>query len=594
LEVENPQTELAGNKGVADEAKFSPNGRTPETALDPAWNKACNGGAFRQALYASAEWLEQHTEAINALNVYPVPDGDTGTNMSRTMLAAVEELKNHATSDLTVDQVGKRFSDAALMGARGNSGVILSQIIRGLADGLHGKEQFTAQDLANGLVKAKEMAYRAVIKPVEGTMLTVVREVSEAAVAAAHEHNNMLYVLTRAVDAARESVARTPTLLATLREAGVVDAGGHGVYVLLEGALKHIKGEKLIKTQLNEVEKVKPKIAASASDEQAMHEGDAFGYCTNFMLYTREAVAFEQVREKLIDMGQSAVIVGDNRMIKVHIHTEDPGAVLSYATSLGSLDQIKLDNMQVQHERDFLKKDNPKAIPEEPAVEETAETLAGVAIVAVASGEGLSQTFKQAGAAYVVQGGQTMNPSTQDLVQAVKKVPGESVIILPNNKNIIMVAQQVAALPTGKKVVVVPTTTIPQGVTALLSFNYAEDFEDNIARMKESLSQVQTGEVTRAARSATVNGITLTEGQWVGLLDDELVLAAESKEDTVWQLLEKMEAADHEILTFYYGQDVSEPEAEIMQTQVQARYPRLSVELVWGGQPHYHYIISVE
>lgn len=594
MEVENPQIGIAGDKVVANEAKFSANGKNPGQELDPVWNKACNGPAFRQALYAAAEWLEQHTEAINALNVYPVPDGDTGTNMSRTMLAAVEELKNHADTDLSVDQVGKRFSDAALMGARGNSGVILSQIIRGLSDGLHGKDQFTAQDLANGLVKAKEMAYRAVIKPVEGTMLTVIREVSEAAVATAHEHNNMLYVLTKAVDAARESVARTPTLLPTLREAGVVDAGGHGVFVLLEGALKHIRGEKLVKTQLNEVEKVKPKLAAISSDEDSMHEGDLFGYCTNFMLYTREAVVFEQVREKLVDMGQSAVIVGDNRMIKVHIHTEDPGAVLSYATSMGSMDQIKLDNMQVQHERDFLKKDTPQANSEDDALEESAETLSGVAIVAVASGEGLGQTFKQAGAAYVVQGGQTMNPSTQDLVQAVNKVPGESVIILPNNKNIIMVAQQVAALPTGKQVVVVPTTTIPQGITALLSFNYAEDLDENVGRMKDSLSQVQTGEVTRAARSATVNGITLTEGQWVGLLDDELVLAAESKEDTVWQLLEKMEAADHEILTFYYGQDVSEPEAEIMQTQVQARYPRQSVELVWGGQPHYHYIISVE
>jgi uncharacterized protein len=599
LDVEDAQVGLTDGIIVNNESQHQAKTNSEAFDSDSPWSRACGGTTLRNALYAAAQWLDQHTEAINALNVYPVPDGDTGTNMSRTMLAAVDELKNYELQDVTAEQVAKRFSDAALMGARGNSGVILSQIIRGLAESMHGKEQFTAHDLANGLVKAKEMAYRAVIKPVEGTMLTVVREVSEATITAAEQHNNILYVLIKAVDAARESVARTPTLLATLREAGVVDAGGHGCFVLLEGILKHLRGEKLVKTELNEVEKAQPKLDTLTNADTAMDEGDAFGYCTNFMLYAREPLNFEQVRARMVDMGQSAVIVGDARMVKVHIHTEDPGAVLSYAVSLGALDQIKLDNMQVQHEQKFLKTNNnnnnkPSA---EGVIEEDfplAEGLSSVAIVAVAAGEGLSQTFKNAGAAYVVHGGQTMNPSTQDLLQAVNKVPGDSVIILPNNKNIIMVAQQVAALPGNKKVVVVPTTTIPQGITALLSFNYAADLKENATHMQESLGLVKTGEVTRAARSATVNGISVAEGQWMGLLDDEFVLAAESKEATIWQLLEKMEAADHEILTFYYGQDVSEAEAHSMQAQVQARYPRQTVELVWGGQPHYHYIISVE
>ncbi len=594
MERDNPQLHIDGGGVATEKLPHGANGVREETTPDPAWNRACDGPTFRNAIYASTHWLEQHTEAINALNVYPVPDGDTGTNMSRTMLAAVEELKSHAGEDLTAEQVGKRFSHAALMGARGNSGVILSQIIRGLVDGLQGKEQFTAQDLATGLVKAKEMAYRAVIKPTEGTMLTVVREVSEAAVIAAAQHNNIMYVMTKAVEAARDSVARTPTLLATLREAGVVDAGGHGCFVLLEGALKHLRGEKLIKTELSEVERATPKLSVNHDD--AMHNGEAFGYCTNFMMYAREPMNFDEVRSKLIEMGQSAVIVGDSQMLKVHIHTEDPGEVLSYATSLGSLDQIKLDNMQVQHERDFLKGGSPSSSAAASVDDELAsgEALSEVSVVAVAAGEGLGKTFRNAGASYVVEGGQTMNPSTQDLLQAVKKVPGQSVIILPNNKNIILVAQQVTALPTGKKVVVVPTTTIPQGVTALLSFNYTADVEENAALMKESIPLVKTGEVTRAARTATANGVAVVEGQWMGLIDDELALATESKEDTVWQLLARMEAAEHEILTFYYGQDVSEPEAQIMQSQVQARYPDQSVELVWGGQPHYHYIISVE
>ncbi len=589
---ENPQIQMSeGNVAIQDP---NLNGTGDITAADPVWGQPCSGASLRQALYASAEWLEQHTEAINALNVYPVPDGDTGTNMSRTMLAAVEELKATAHDGDTAEQVGKRFSDAALMGARGNSGVILSQIIRGLADGLQGKEKFTAQDLADGLVKAKERAYRAVIKPTEGTMLTVVREVSEAAQAAAKEHNNIYYVLKKAVDMARDSVARTPTLLATLREAGVVDAGGHGCYVILEGALKHLRGEKLVKTELSEVEKAKPKVALKEDDD--MDESEAFGYCTNFMVFAREPMDFERVREQLVEMGRSAVIVGDSRMLKVHIHTEDPGRVIAFATGLGALDQIKLDNMQVQHERDFLKGQG-KATPIAPEAAEEIPSEANpsdISIVAVAAGEGLGKAFKNAGASFVVQGGQTMNPSTQDLLEAVKKVPGQNVIILPNNKNIIMVARQVENLPTGKKVKVVPTTTIPQGVTALLSFNYAADLEDNATQMTESLSLVKTGEVTRAARTATVNGISITEGQWVGLLDDALALAAESKEDTVWQLLEMMKAADSEILTFYYGEDVSAAEAEIMQSQAQARYPSQTVEVVAGGQPHYHYIISVE
>lgn len=557
--------------------------------LAPAiWGRACSGTELKKALLASARWLEKHTEAINALNVFPVPDGDTGTNMSRTMEAAVKELE--PIEEGTAEHVSKRLSFGALMGARGNSGVILSQIIRGLAEGLHNKDHFTARDMAFAMTKARDMAYKAVMKPVEGTILTVVREAAEAAEAAAQRHDNFIYVLTKTVEAAHESVARTPTLLDKLREAGVVDAGGHGFYIMLEGVLKHVRGESLEHADFSDPLYKK----ATIVDAEEEHTLDEFGYCTNFMLYAYDEIVFDEVRDRIATMGSSAVIVGDNSMVKVHIHTETPGEVISYATSLGALGQIKLDNMQLQHEEAFAEqvgKARPRKKEEEP---EVSTALPGnVSIVAVAAGAGLAEVFRNLGVSAVIHGGQTMNPSTQEMLKAIEKLPNDQVIILPNNKNIILVAQQVQAL-TNKRVEVVPTATIPQGISALLNFNFEESLDENLERMKEAVHQVRTGEVTRAVRNATVNGITVTEGQWIGLLDDELSLAAESKEETVWQLLEKMGANDRELLTFYYGEDVSEAEAEVFKAQVQARYTDQEVTFVKGDQPHYHYIISAE
>jgi DAK2 domain fusion protein YloV len=557
-----------------------------------------NGLDFKALILSSAKWLEKHFEAINALNVFPVPDGDTGTNMSRTMEAAVAEIAN--IIEPSVEVMSKKLSYGALMGARGNSGVILSQIIRGLADGFNGKERFTAADMAHALSKAKEMAYKAVMKPVEGTILTVVRESAEAAELAAKESDSFSHVLGAAVEAAKHSVERTPQLLAALRDAGVVDAGGHGYFIILEGALKYLRGESLDVVELSEVEKAKPKFDLQAESE---HRMDEYGYCTNFMLYAEPPLNFEQVRDILSEMGNSAVIVGDSSMVKVHIHTEDPGKVLSYATSLGALSQIKLDNMQFQHEEAF----GAKATRPSTSPTLASETLDGdddlgsapllpqakVSLVVVAPGAGLAEVFRAFGADQIVAGGQTMNPSTQELLQAVENAPNEQVLILPNNKNIIMVAQQLQNV-SQKKVEVVPSTTIPQGIMALQAFNYEGDLEENRQAMSEMLSAVATGEVTRAVRTATVNGIQVETGQWIGLLNDELSVATASKEETIWQLLEQMEATNRDLLTFYYGENITEAEAETMQAQVQKRYPNQSVEIVNGGQPHYDYIISAE
>jgi len=573
------------------------NTTTINKSLDSAnhksiWGQACSGLDLRDTLVACGTWLAEHTDAINALNVFPVPDGDTGTNMTRTMEAAIAEIKD--LKEGTAEHISKRLSFGALMGARGNSGVILSQIIRGLADGLAGKENVTALDFAHCLVKAKEMAYKAVMKPIEGTMLTVVRESAEAAIEAAKLHNNFLYVLTETVSAAKASVERTPTLLATLREAGVVDAGGHGFFVLLEGALRHLRGESLVKTELSEIEKARPTFTVAADGDEE-HQLDEYGYCTNFLLNTAQPIAFEEIRDRIAAMGTSAVIVGDENMVKVHLHTEDPGSLITYATSLGSLSQIKLDNMQLQHEEAFLNKGSSNGVAAgKGLVTEGFEPAQGsISIVSVVPGNGLVEVFRSLGTNAVVHGGQTMNPSTQELLKAVDSLPSNEVVILPNNKNIIMVANQVKNL-TKKHVMVVPSATLPQGITALSRFNFEETLESNAANMTASLKDVQTGEVTRAVRTATINGIPVETGQWIGLLNDELSVSAPSKEEVIWQLLEQMGAANSELLTFYYGKDVTEVEAETLLAQVKARFASQEVQSVPGGQPHYHYIISAE
>lgn len=568
------------------------------TNSSSAPSQTYNGLDFKAALISSAKWLEKHLEAINALNVFPVPDGDTGTNMSRTMEAAVAEIAG--VEDRSVEAVSKKLSFGALMGARGNSGVILSQIIRGLAEGFGGKVEITASELAFALSKSKEMAYKAVMKPVEGTILTVVRESAEAAERAAKEENNFMHVMTATVNAARDSVARTPTLLATLREAGVVDAGGYGYFILLEGALRYMRGESVEVAEQNEFEKAKPTFKPNDNDGAEEHRLDEFGYCTNFMLYAAAPVNFEQVRDNIAAMGNSAVIVGDSAMVKVHIHTEDPGKVISYATGLGALGQIKLDNMQFQHEEAFRHgTESGKTLLQQEAdlyendSGDAPVIAAKVSLVAVAPGEGLAQIFKAFGVDKVVSGGQTMNPSTQELLMAAESLPSDEVLILPNNKNIIMVAQQLQSL-SEKRIGVVPSVTIPQGIMALQAFNYEGDLEENRQAMTAVLNSVATGEVTRGVRTATVNGVAVEAGQWIGLLDDQLSIAASSKEEVVWQLLEQMEASDRDLLTFYYGKDVSEVEAEALKARAQQLYPKQSVELVSGGQPHYDYIISAE
>jgi len=531
----------------------------------------CDGQDLKRMLATATAWLEKHAVAINALNVFPVPDGDTGTNMLLTMRAALEEIGNASQSSL--GSIVQAAAYGALMGARGNSGVILSQLLRGIANSLDQKRTFGPLEFARAMVEASTMAYKGIIRPVEGTMLTVSKDAAQAAMAAAQEGENLLTVLERTVEEAKESVARTPTLLDVLREAGVVDAGGQGLFIILDGILRCLKGESIETKEPTEM------VPAELPEEAEME----WGYCTEFILQGKD-LDLAEVREKIASFGDSALAVGDERTIKAHVHTFDPGQVLSYASGLGVLSNIKIDNMQEQH-REFL------VLGEEAA--KAAEEIEGIATVAVAWGNGLTRVFESLGVKSVVPGGQTMNPSTQELLEAAETLPAKEVIILPNNENIFLAAEQAQKL-SSKQVVVVPTTTIPQGIGALLAFDKEADLETNAQNMEKAIAAIQTVEVTTAVRPAKINGIKIKKGQIIALLNGHLATSGEKIEEVVRETLEKLGADQYEIITLYHGEDTPLQAAESLADQIRRWYPEQEVECIEGGQPYYHYIISVE
>jgi len=538
----------------------------------------CDGTGFKEALKAATAWLERHVAHINALNVYPVPDGDTGTNMFLTLQAALEEMGD--SDDHSVSAMVHKAAYGALMGARGNSGVIFSQLLRGLDRKLDKKESFDARDLAEAFQEAVATAYRAVIKPVEGTILTVAREAAEAARLAAEEKNDLEYLMEKVVAEARASVERTPSLLPVLKEAGVVDAGGEGLFVILEGILRYMKGE------------VMEAPSFEAALEMEVPAEDEYGYEAVFIIQG-ENLNVEDIREAMAQMGTSVLVVGDSHTVKVHIHTQEPGTPLNYAARLGSLTRISVENLQEQYQ-EFLRRSKGAAARERAeAPPQVQEEALPIAVVTVASGEGLMRVFESLGASAVVPGGQTMNPSTEELLKAIEAIPASQVIVLPNNKNIVLAAQQAREL-SRKEVRVVPTTTIPQGISALLAFNSCADLSVNVANMEKAMEQVQTAEITIAVRDAVINGYSIKKGQVIGLLNGRLTASGENLEEVAEELLRQMRAEDYEIVTVYYGKDIDSGRAQALADRIQRLYPDLEVEVVDGGQPHYHYILSVE
>jgi uncharacterized protein len=563
-----------------------------------------DGQDYRKAMLAASAWLEQHRETINKLNVFPVPDGDTGTNMAATMRAATKEIAD--TTDTNVSVVAHKLSEGAIRGARGNSGVILSQILRGIAQSLDKKATFTAHDFSNALQHATHTAYRAVIKPVEGTILTVIRESAEAAQQASERGLDITTMMQEIVTRARQTVARTPELLPTLKQAGVVDAGGQGLTTIFEGFLRYTRGETIQPT-------INPTLDLNFEE---VHRGavsidEEYGYEVVFLLHGTN-LNMEEIRDTIVTMGgESTVVAGDETIIKVHTHTLTPGKILDYGVSLGSLDDINIENLQAQSLR------YAAASAAERGVRDTSTAVAGaipqssitraasrkithasmpigeVATVAVVSGSGFEEVFASFNVNAIVQGGQTMNPSTQELLDAVNSISTSKVIILPNNGNIIMSARQVNEL-TNKDVRVVPTKSMPQGMAALMAFNYEHDFDMNVKAMEAALHQVSTGEICYAIRDAQLDGITVHNGDIIGMVDDVMVSAGTEEIAVLRETLEKMCAAEREVITLYYGADITHDAAQFVAQRVGEWYPDVEIEVVEGGQPHYTYIISAE
>jgi DAK2 domain fusion protein YloV len=542
---------------------------------------AVDGQGLKRLVEASLAWLRHHQAAINVLNVFPVPDGDTGTNMVLTMQSAWAEIADSPEQNAGV--VAQAVAHGAVMGARGNSGVILSQLWRGFARSLDNKQTFATTDLAEAMQEASDTAYKAVIKPVEGTILTVAREAAIAASEVPREYGDLVVALDYIVGQTRQAVARTPSQLPVLAEAGVVDAGGQGFYVILEGMLRYLRGETVA---VDEALDTAVDLKAPSIVEPVLHGGEVgYGYDVQFVIVGQD-LDEECIRADIDAMGDSTLVVGDASAVKVHVHVPDPGVPISYGVRLGSLRDVIVEDMQAQYQEFILGRSAPPVTaPSMPQSE--------VSTVAVVPGEGLTRVFESLGIGEVISGGQTMNPSTQQLLEAVEALPADKVIVLPNNGNIVMAARQAAEL-SHKEVVVVPTRTVPQGIAALLAFNYQADLHTNADLMRAAADDVESGEITTATRSVELDGVQVEAGEIIGLVNERLVASASTIDRVMWQMLEEMALTDREILTLYHGDGVTDEQVNDLAAKARERYPDQEIEVIEGGQPHYHYIISVE
>ena len=555
------------------------------------------GQELKQMVRAALSWLRQHQAAINALNVFPVPDGDTGTNMTLTMTSAWNEIEHLA--DDNIGEIAAKVAYGALMGARGNSGVILSQIWRGVARGLDHHTRMNVQGLSEAMQRASETAYKGVVKPVEGTILTVIREVAEEAQVAAEQTNDVVLMLERLVQRAKAAEARTPALLPVLRQAGVVDSGGQGLVIILEGMLRSLQG-----LSVDEIERPAQMVDLSAVDVHApgmsdneMLEFDAnYPYDVQFIVMGRDYnLDVVSIRATIEAMGDCPLVVGDARAIKVHVHVADPGVPISFGAQHGSLRDVVVENMAEQYQEFIAGRNAGAASPARldfPAALLEAEPQT-IGVVAVAVGDGMEKVFRSLGATAVVRGGQTMNPSTADILEALQTLKTEKAIILPNNKNIIMAAQQAAEL-SDLEVAVVPTRSLPQGIGALLALDQQATLDGNVAAMLRAARDVVTGEVTHAVRDVALDEVTVHTGDAIGLLDGTLTVAADTYEEVVQRLLEKIPLDDRELVTLYYGADVTPGTAESLKDDLAEIYPALEFEVISGGQAHYPYLFSVE
>ncbi|QVK18851.1 DAK2 domain-containing protein [Mycoplasmatota bacterium] len=544
-----------------------------------------DGSLFKQMIINGAVNLDNNSDYIDELNVFPVPDGDTGTNMKLTLNAGAKEIVNLNSNSIA--EVAKKLSRGLLMGARGNSGVILSQLFRGFANGVEGHDIADTVIFAKALKKGVETAYKAVMKPVEGTILTVSRESADEVNRMATPEMSFEELLSRLVNEAKRSLKRTPDLLPVLKEVGVVDSGGAGLLVIYEGFKKAINGEIL---KLDENKDNKNTQSAQA---QFNVEDITFSYCTEFIVQldqekTKTNPFTEQrLSNFLLTIGDSLVVVQDEDIVKVHVHTNEPGVALNFAQKYGEFLKLKIENMKEQHSTIVSEVNDTMEVKKEVEKKE-------YGIIAVCSGEGLANIFKEMGCDIIISGGQTMNPSTEDFLKAIKEVNAKNVIILPNNSNIIMAANQAADVTDDVDVKVIPTKTIPQGYSSLLIFNPTADLESNYEVMVEQMNEVKSGQVTYAVRDTQYNGIEILKDDYMGIFEKNIVVSSHDRLDVTLSLLNQMVDEDTEIVTVFYGDDVSEDEVENISEFIESNYKDVELEILEGNQPVYSYIIAIE
>ena len=534
--------------------------------------KSINAKLLKDMFISGNNNLQNHKDLVDKLNVFPVPDGDTGTNMSLTMLSSVKDLNN---TNYDISEISKSITRGSLMGARGNSGVILSQILRGFCKSIEGKESLNTADLALALKEGYNTAYKAVIKPVEGTILTVIRETADAAEKIALREDSVIKFFEEIIKASTTSLNKTPELLKSLKEAGVVDSGGKGLVIIFEGMLRALKNE-MVEIQ-QQSEKTYEEITVDTMPLRL--EDITFAYCTEFIVKTNKISDIE-IRNLMMPLGDSLAVVSYDDIIKVHIHTNEPNKALEIALKYGRLETIKIENMIVQFEqaqKDKKETEKPKKF----------------GIIATTAGEGLANIFKELGVDYIIEGGQTSNPSTEDFLKAISSVNAENIIILPNNSNIIMAANQAKEL-SDKNVIVIPTKTIPQGISCMMNFNCETPLEDIEEVLVKALSLVKTGQITYAVKDTCIDGVEVKEGDYIGLAEKTLCISTRSIEDALLTTVENLFDEDAAIITLYYGEDVSEDNVEAVLELLQGKYQDIDVEAYEGGQPLYPYLIAVE
>ena len=551
--------------------------------------KKINGPLLKEIFKGAVNYLISRKEEVNALNVFPVPDGDTGTNMSLTSKSALKQIDS-LEGDFSVADVSAAAARGALMGARGNSGVILSQLLRGFSEGLEGLDEAGTAEIAHAFKKASETTYKAVMKPIEGTILTVGRETADFAIRHYKKAEDLVKFLEDVIVEANKSLDNTPNLLEVLKEADVVDAGGKGLVVLLEGGLKVLKGEDIADQSEDETLKKK------AQKEIQFTEADKslkYGYCTEFIINT-DYEDIDSFREKIAPLGDCLLVVGGggSHIIKVHVHTNDPGIVLQHACELGLLQDIKIDNMRYQH-REVLFDDSEVAEAKKKEEEEEKIEEKDYSFITVSMGDGMTETFKSLGVDYVVAGGQTMNPSTEDFLKGIDKVGGKVIYLIPNNSNIILSAEQARDI-SDRDVIVIPSKSVPQGIAAMLAFNGYLDKDENKENMIEAIGSVIDASVTYAVRDTTIGGKEIHKDDIIGIASKDIISSGKTVFDVVTETVDKLMNEDISLVTLFYGEDVKAEDAEEARQAIEEKYPDIDIDVIKGDQPIYYYILSLE